>query len=90
MGYLTNAAGPVPLVLDLRLAHDRFGSSSDPTLNGRLHLLLVRMDVYIVTLSDFYSCRLIGKLTAFLHLQEFSQRNQTWELRTSTFAARLS
>ncbi len=35
--YLANAAGPVPLVLDLRLAHDRFGSSSDPTLNGRLH-----------------------------------------------------
>ncbi len=25
---LTNADGPVPLVLDLRLAHDRFGSSS--------------------------------------------------------------
>ncbi len=25
------------MVLDLRLAHDRFGSSSDPTLNGRLH-----------------------------------------------------
>jgi hypothetical protein len=22
---------------DLRLAHDRFGSSSDPTLNGRVH-----------------------------------------------------
>jgi hypothetical protein len=36
-GYLTNAAGPVPLVLDLRLTHDRFDSSSDPTLNGRLH-----------------------------------------------------
>jgi hypothetical protein len=36
-GYLVNADGPVPLVLDLRLAHDRFGSSSDPTLNGRLH-----------------------------------------------------
>ncbi len=35
------------------------------------------------------SYRLIGKLTAFLQLQEFSQRNQTWELRTSTFAARL-
>ncbi len=32
-----NAAGPVPLVLDLRLAHDRFDSSSDPTLKGRLH-----------------------------------------------------
>ncbi len=27
----------VPFVLDLRLTHDRFGSSSDPTLNGRLH-----------------------------------------------------
>ncbi len=36
-GYLANTAGPVPLVLDLRLTHDRFGSSSDPTLNGRLH-----------------------------------------------------
>jgi hypothetical protein len=32
-----NAGDPVPLVLDLRLTHDRFGSSSDPTLNGRLH-----------------------------------------------------
>jgi hypothetical protein len=34
-GYLANTAGPVPLVLDLRLSHDRFGSSSDPTLNDR-------------------------------------------------------
>ncbi len=25
------------MVLDLRIAHDRFGSSADPTLNGRLH-----------------------------------------------------
>jgi hypothetical protein len=29
-------AGPVPLVLDLRIAHDRVGSSPDPTLNGHL------------------------------------------------------
>ena len=36
-GYLTNAAGPVPLVLDLRITHDRVGSSSDPNLNGKLH-----------------------------------------------------
>ncbi len=36
-GYLANVAGAVPLVLDLRIAHDRFGSSSDPTLNGHLH-----------------------------------------------------
>ncbi len=35
--YLANAAGPVPLVLDLRIAHDRFGSSSDPNLNGQSH-----------------------------------------------------
>jgi hypothetical protein len=35
--YLANAADPVPLVLDLRIAHDRFGSSSDPSLNGHLH-----------------------------------------------------
>ncbi len=32
-----NVAGPVPLVLDLRIAHDRFGSSSDPSLNDHLH-----------------------------------------------------
>ena len=28
---------PVPLVLDLRITHDRYGSSSDPNLNGNLH-----------------------------------------------------
>jgi hypothetical protein len=36
VGYLANEAGPVPLVLDLRIAHDRVGSSTDPTLNGHL------------------------------------------------------
>ncbi len=35
-GYLANEAGPVPLVLDLRIAHDRVRSSTDPTLNGQL------------------------------------------------------
>ena len=34
--YLSNAAGPVPLVLDLRIAHERWGSSSNPSLNGHL------------------------------------------------------
>ncbi len=43
-----------------------------------------------MNLLDFYSYRLIGKLTSFLHLQEFSQRYQTWGHRTSTFAARRS
>ena len=35
--YLANAAGPVPLVMDLHITHDRFGSSSDPSINGHLH-----------------------------------------------------
>ncbi len=34
--YLANEAGPVPLVLDLRIAHDRVGSSTDRTPNGHL------------------------------------------------------
>ncbi len=34
--YLANTVVPVTLVLDLRLAHDRFGSRSDPSLNGHL------------------------------------------------------
>jgi hypothetical protein len=36
VGYLANETGPVPLVLDLRVAHVRVGSSADPTLNGHL------------------------------------------------------
>jgi hypothetical protein len=51
-------------------------------------LLLVRQAGYIVNLSDFYSYRLIGKLTAFLQLQEFSLRQQT-PVASSTSAARL-
>jgi hypothetical protein len=35
--YLANTLGPVPLVLDLRIAHDRFGNSSEPILNGHFH-----------------------------------------------------
>ena len=35
-GYLANTAGPVSLVMDLRVAHDRVGSSGDPALNGHL------------------------------------------------------
>ena len=35
--YLANATGPVPLVVDLRIAHERWGSRSDPSLNGHLH-----------------------------------------------------
>jgi hypothetical protein len=35
--YLANTTDPVSLVLDLRVAHDRVGSSDDPALNGHLH-----------------------------------------------------
>jgi hypothetical protein len=52
-------------------------------------LLLVRQAGYIVNLSEFYSYRLIGKLTDFLQLQEFSLRRHT-QVASSPFAARLS
>jgi hypothetical protein len=35
-GYLANEAVPVSLVMDLRIPHDRVGSSADPSLNGHL------------------------------------------------------
>ncbi len=35
-GYLTNVTDTVSFVLDLRVAHDRVGSSTDPTLNRQL------------------------------------------------------
>ena len=59
------------------------------TLFPLCRLLLVRLGDYIVNLSDFYFYRLIGKLTAFLHLQEFNLRNQPVE-DSSTFAERRS
>ena len=36
-GYLVNEVVPVSLVLDLRITHDGWGSSSDPSINGHLH-----------------------------------------------------
>ncbi len=51
-------------------------------------LLLVRLGGYIVISLDCYSYRLIGKLTAFLQLQEFSLRNPPVDFSTS--AARRS
>jgi hypothetical protein len=91
----------VPLVLDLRIAHDRVGSNTDPTLNGHLRYpndldqslndtvadkirkyrvdynhnppstvsfmtVMVSTSGRSVNLSDFYSYKLIGKLTVFL------------------------
>ena len=51
-------------------------------------LSLVRLGGYIVKLCDFYFYKLIGKLTAFLQLQEFSLRNLP--VPSSTTAARRS
>jgi hypothetical protein len=50
-----------------------------PTLYHLCLVLLVRLGGYIANLSDFYSYRLIGKLTAFLQLQEFSLLKQIVE-----------
>jgi hypothetical protein len=47
-------------------------------------LLLVRLGGYIVNLSDFHFYKFIGKLTAFLQLQEFSLRNPPVDYSTST------
>jgi hypothetical protein len=35
--YLQNKVGTVPLVLVLLITHERWGSNTDPTLNGHLH-----------------------------------------------------
>jgi hypothetical protein len=125
IGWLSRECGRSGvLVLDLRIPHERFGSSSDPSVNGHLHypndvdrslneaaadkirkyradynnnppnaislclLLLVRLGGYIVNLCAFYFYKLVGKLTAFLQLQEFSLRNMT--VTSSTTAARRS
>ena len=32
-GYLANVTGPVPLLMDLHITYNRFGSSSDPSIN---------------------------------------------------------
>jgi hypothetical protein len=58
------------------------------TLYHLFLLLLVRLGGYIANLSDLHSYRLIGKLTTFLQLQEFSFRNII--VGSSTSAARLS
>ena len=35
--YLSNDVDPVPLVMDLCITHERWGSSSNPSLNDHLH-----------------------------------------------------
>ena len=35
--YLSNVSGPVPLVMDLRITYEIWGSRSNPSLDGHLH-----------------------------------------------------
>jgi hypothetical protein len=57
----------------------RVRQGSSPSIRLTLYssclLLLVRLGDYIVNLCDFYFYKLIGKVTAFLQLQEFSLHN---------------
>jgi hypothetical protein len=68
------------------LARVRQGSAPSIrlTLYSSCLLLLVRLGGYIVNLCDFYFYKLIGKLTAFLQLQEFSLHVQTVDYSTTT------
>ncbi len=108
-------------VLDLRIAHNRVGRSTDPTLNGHLrypnnlttqllvkygnitlttttfnqvwcHLylpFLVRLGVYIANLFDFYSYRLIGKLTVFCIFRSSTCATQQWTENVKIYSLRL-
>jgi hypothetical protein len=46
-------------------------------------LLLIRLGGYIVNMCDLYFYKVVGKLTAFLQLQEFNLRNQTVDSSTT-------
>ena len=35
--FLADAAGTINFVMDMHIAHERWGSSSNPVLHGRLH-----------------------------------------------------
>jgi hypothetical protein len=87
----------VSLVLDLRITHERFGSSPDPSINGHLHYLndvdrslnesdcdKIRKYRSDFNLCDFYFNKLIGKLTVFLQIQEFSWHIQTVDFSITT------
>jgi hypothetical protein len=60
-------------------------STSSTRQRSLLYMLfLVRLWDYIVNSCDFYPCRLIGKLTVFLYLQEFNLYNTTVDSCTSS------
>jgi hypothetical protein len=80
-----------PLMMHLLIKYGNIVLTTTAGRRVRYHLcllLVVRVGGYIVNLLDFYSYRLIGKLTAFLQLQEFSQHKHN--VTCSTSAARRS
>ena len=96
--YLPDAAGPLPLVLDLRIALERWGRTSNPSLNGQLHyprpddidrpLNEAAADKILANRVDYQRILFLqaNPETVFLLLQEFSVRNPT----SSTTVARRS
>jgi hypothetical protein len=81
-----NAAGPVSLVLDLRVAHDRVDSSADPALNGHLHYPYAstsgRLHSEFIRILFLQVHRETDRF--FLQLQEFCQWNQIVDSSTTT------
>jgi hypothetical protein len=80
--YIADAAGPAPLIMDLRIAHERFGSSSNPPLlNGTLHFcaawILIRRSMMLL---------LIRFATTVLMIACYiSQLMQLFQARTTTY-----
>ena len=66
----------------------KYGNITPTIITDSLHQypsyrqLLLPLGGYIVNSSDYYSYRIIGKLTDFLQLQEFIFRNLTVECFT--------
>ncbi len=71
------------VVLD-KIRKYRADYNNNPPMSSLLCLLLlVRLGGHTVNLCDFYFYMLIGKLTAFSQLQEFSLHNQTVDFSTT-------
>jgi hypothetical protein len=85
-GYLANVSGPVSLVMDLRIAHERWGSNSDPSIYGHLHY----PNDIDRSLSESVNDKIRkyrSDYNDFLEFQEFNFRNQTVD-SSSTAAQR--
>ncbi len=92
VGYLENEAGPVTLVLDLRVPHDRVGSSVDPVLNGHLRYpnnldqslndtVTVKLRKYRVD-YNFNPSRGVGFMTCSFRSYVFTIRSWIYHLVT--------